>query len=319
MSFSFSLSKSKKNVVSTARVIQFPVKVAFAATAHKIQGQTIKKPKKVVVDLMSVFQAAMAYVMLSRVESIEQLYILETFDESKIYANQQAIKEFERMNSMSVNKRPTVWNSVSEEKIRISVLNCGSLRTKKDHIEADPVLMLSDVICLTETWLWQDEDTSQFDINSYDVHHNSHGKGRGVTVYYKSAKFGHIIDIQEEKIQVSKLSGVDMDIIVVYRAPNGNDGLLRDHLKNLIDNKRMTLVCGDFNMCYVENRKNRTTTFLLNSGFKQQVEEATHIDGGHIDHAYLRTEDKIQVHTHVYSPYYTSKDHDAICLSIDNI
>ena len=80
VSFNFSLSKSKKNVVSTARVIQFPVKLAFAATAHKIQGQTIKKPQKVVVDLRSVFQPAMAYVMLSRVESIEQLYILEEFD-----------------------------------------------------------------------------------------------------------------------------------------------------------------------------------------------------------------------------------------------
>ena len=179
--------------------------------------------------------------------------------------------------------------------------------------------MLSDIICLTETWMWSDEDASQFDIRSYDVHHNSQGKGKGVTVYYKSAIFVHIVDIQEEKIQVTKLSGVSLDIIVVYRAPNGNDGLLRDHLKNLIDNKRMTLVCGDFNMCYVENRKNRTTTFLLNSGFKQQVEEATHIDGGHIDHAYLRTEEKIHVHTDIHSPYYTSKDHDAICLSIENI
>ena len=82
VSFNFSLSKSKKNIVSTARVIQFPVKVAFATTAHKIQGQTVKKPEKVVIDLRSVFQPAMAYVMLSRVESIEQLFILEQFDDS---------------------------------------------------------------------------------------------------------------------------------------------------------------------------------------------------------------------------------------------
>ena len=223
------------------------------------------------------------------------------------------------MNNMSVNKRPTVWKSSCKQRIRISVLNCRSLRTKKDHIEADPVLMMSDIICLTETWLWPDEDTSQFDIKNYDVHHNAQGKGKGVTVYYKSAKFAHIVDIQEEKIQVSKLSGVSLDIIVVYRAPNGNDGLLRDHLKNLIDSRRITLVCGDFNMCYIDNRKNRTTTFLLDSGFKQLVEEATHIDGGHIDHAYLRTQENIQVHADIYSPYYTSNDHDAICLSFDDI
>ena len=59
-------------------------KVAFAVTGHKIQGQTVKKPQKVIVDLRSVFQPAMAYVMMSRVESIDQLYILEKFNESKI-------------------------------------------------------------------------------------------------------------------------------------------------------------------------------------------------------------------------------------------
>ena len=87
VSFAFSLSKSKRGKIATAKVTQFPVKLAFAATAHKIQGQTVKKPRKVIVDLRSVFQPAMAYVMLSRVESIDQLFILEEFDESKIYGN----------------------------------------------------------------------------------------------------------------------------------------------------------------------------------------------------------------------------------------
>ena len=78
VSFGFSLSKSKRGSIATAKVIQFPIRLAFAATSHKIQGQTVKKPRKVVIDLESVFQPAMAYVMLSRVESIEQLYILDT-------------------------------------------------------------------------------------------------------------------------------------------------------------------------------------------------------------------------------------------------
>ena len=103
VSFAFSLSKSKKNLVSTARVIQFPIKIAFATTSHKVQGQTVKKPRSVIVDLKSVFQPAMAYVMLSRVESINQLFILEECDSSKIYGSMQAIKELERMNKAAVN------------------------------------------------------------------------------------------------------------------------------------------------------------------------------------------------------------------------
>ena len=36
---------------SKAVAINFPVKLSFAVTSHKVQGQSILKPKKVVVDL----------------------------------------------------------------------------------------------------------------------------------------------------------------------------------------------------------------------------------------------------------------------------
>ena len=61
VSFAFSLSRSNQGSIATARVEQFPVKLSFAITSHKIQGQTVKKPQKVVVDLRSVFQPTMAY------------------------------------------------------------------------------------------------------------------------------------------------------------------------------------------------------------------------------------------------------------------
>ena len=179
VSFAFSLSK-KKGSIATARVYQFPVKLAFAATAHKIQGQTVKKPRKVIVDLRSVFQPAMAYVMLSRVESIDQLYILEVFDESKIYARHQAIKELEKMNQKSVNQKPSHWHNLQAPRTRVSVLNCGSLRPQFEHLRLDETLRLSDAICLTETWIWSDEDTARFELEGYMVHHNSVGRGKGI-------------------------------------------------------------------------------------------------------------------------------------------
>ena len=59
------------HVGSSALVIQFPVKPAHAITAHKIQGQTIPWPSKVVLDLNSVFEDAQAHVMLSRAQRLE--------------------------------------------------------------------------------------------------------------------------------------------------------------------------------------------------------------------------------------------------------
>ena len=46
------------------------------------------------------------------------------------------------------------------------------------------------------------------------------------------------------------------------------------------------------------------------------VEEATHDDGGRIDHLYLKKSPDMQADTELlqYSPYYS--DHDALCLTL---
>ena len=79
---------------------------------------------------------------------------------------------------------------------------------------------------------------------------------------------------------MTKLSGNLFDLIVVYKGPTGNDGILREHLKHIINCNRDTIVVGDFNMCFVENRNNRSSKFLTQNRFKQMVKHATHIEGG---------------------------------------
>ena len=75
--FTYTLSKKSSRGSNTAKIYQYPIVVCFSATAHKFQGQTILKPNRAVLDLRTVFQAAMAYVMLSRIQHISQLFILE--------------------------------------------------------------------------------------------------------------------------------------------------------------------------------------------------------------------------------------------------
>ena len=52
-----------------------PIILAHAIIAHKTQGMTIYKPKTCSLDVTSAFDAAQAYVMLGRPQSLEELFI----------------------------------------------------------------------------------------------------------------------------------------------------------------------------------------------------------------------------------------------------
>merc|ERR1711954_261522 len=110
VNYQYSLRKKSGEGGATANVIQFPIKLAFAITSHKIQGQTILSPAKVVLDLNSVFEDAQAHVMLSRVQCLDQVYIRKNLDESKIRTSQIGLAELERLKRISFNENPSPWN-----------------------------------------------------------------------------------------------------------------------------------------------------------------------------------------------------------------
>ena len=88
---------------SNATVYQFPIALCYAVTCHKFQGQEVPKPDKVAMQMEKVFQPAMAYVMLSIVPSLEQLFIINSLPTKMIKANEHALQELRRMERIALN------------------------------------------------------------------------------------------------------------------------------------------------------------------------------------------------------------------------
>ena len=74
----------------TLAIGQYPLCLAWAITIHKIQGATLSMAE---IDIgSSIFECGQTYVALSRVKSLDGLY-LSSFDPKKIKVNQK-VKEF---------------------------------------------------------------------------------------------------------------------------------------------------------------------------------------------------------------------------------
>ena len=170
--------------------------------------------------------------------------------------------------------------------------------------------MESTIICLSETWLQEDDE---LEINGYKAHFNSVGPSKGIAVYLKDSSFTPTDEMRSETMQLTKIKSKEIEIITVYRSNKGNTSELLEHIINMINDELATVILGDFNICYQTNKRNRISKFLETNGFQQFVEEPTHIRGGHIDHLYFKPAKSFigSPVIYKYTPYYS--DHDAIC------
>ena len=136
---------------------QFPLKLAWACTVHKVQGLTVEKA---VVSLRNVFQPGQAYVALSRVVSSKGL-IIRDLNSDSIYCNENI--------ECALSKMPLflpVRNAEEEYTTSIILFNIQGLRGNIKNLECDKRLKNADYICLVETWLHEKEGET-FNINDY--------------------------------------------------------------------------------------------------------------------------------------------------------
>ena len=88
----------------------------------------------------------------------------------KIYPDEKALKEHERMQEISVKSNSTPWDEIEKHKIlKLSILNARSVKNKFVCIKTDQSLMKSDIIILCETWLEKDDTCSSILLENFNL------------------------------------------------------------------------------------------------------------------------------------------------------
>ena len=313
VSFQYSICNSSGDVGSTATLIQFPVSLAHAVTAHKVQGQSIEHPLNVVMDINSTFEAAQSYVMLSRIQRINQLFILNALKPSKLRISRIALTELERLDAISENENPSKWKQKNNTYLKVAMMNCAGLKPHIQDIRNDTYLLHSDVLFLVETSLLNNEHAQ---IDGYHSYLQNVSRGKGMAAFSQS-RLLLIQEIREIGIHVTKFKKDSLCLLSVYRSNNGNVGLLIESLLSLVKDEKSVLILGDFNICNEKKPNNIVKITLMKNSFKLLTQDSTHICGGHIDHAYWKDADDEWKEPFLYrhGAYYS--DHDALCVTLE--
>ena len=222
------------------------------------------------------------------------------------------------MDKVSLNANPDKWNNLSIEGLRVSSLNARSMRKHYEDIQLDPVLQKSDIICIQETWLEEQEsEDDRYLPEGFKGFFCCQGRGKGLAIFVREEIYSKectASSFVSPTLQLLKLTLPTIDVVNVYRSKGEPLDQLRRHLESVLVPVRPLLVLGDFNFCFKKER-NCLSKWLDGLGFDQLVPRATHICGGLLDQAYLFTPEasgNMAVEVAQYDNYFS--DHDTIAV-----
>ncbi|WAR30905.1 PIF1-like protein [Mya arenaria] len=316
---SFSTSSNRSSLQITWS--QFPLKLSFACTIHKVQGLSVDE---LVVSFEKKFGAGQAYVALSRCRSLEGLQLLN-FDSKKITQSTSVQKEMTRLQETMLLPSPysCLQDPVTCEIFTVSLLNARSLRLHFPDVIADPICNLSDMLMFTETHLYTNE-TPRHTIPGYssvlaaqDTHKNYHG----LACYFKEEfRCQRIVLPEVEHIETLGVrlhhdASSALDLILIYRSPSVSYLELLFELEivlHTIENAQKTVFLGDFNVDALVPDYQPLQSLMEKYSFTFRQPKASHTLGSCLDHIYLPREIQSRYNSCTYIPTYFSDHYYAI-------
>ena len=293
------------------KILQFPLRLSYASTAHSMQGMTVKTGSKLVVHFSKKFQDGMAYVMLSRCEKLQDMYISGDFSPNKIKCNPAALEESKRiLQTFDASVESTLE---TKNCLKITYLNVMSVLAHYDDIKESSKLMSSTILGLGETWM--DKETT---LDLPDFHPGTFeniGPGKGLAAFSKEP-------VTTSQKSFGKFSGIRVDyngihIIFLYLSHEEINSpywtKVLEVLKTWIPSNTPTIIMGDMNWHFHQASTHPMRVFLERKGFQQLVERATHDKGNCLDHIYINAAvSSLGPVVETQSTYFS--DHDIITL-----
>ena len=280
--------KLKGKTYTTTRQ-QMPLKLAWAVTIHKVQGQTTDKA----VVSMEGLKAAMAYVALSRVTTLEGLY-LTNYDPSKIFCNKDIETNVAKMSSFDLSTANPLLELDHNKNFIIAHHNIQSLRCHIEDLKSNTQMRNAHVICLSETWLTDNNDNLEdLVIDGYTLETLNVGKGRGVAMYIQKSVDYSVLPILSndcDTLAIRTYGATNMLIAVVYKPPNTRYGTFCTEMSNITAQTELLetdhdVFVGDFN---IDLMKDDTSPPRVFQNYYQAISEPTTTNETLLDHIYIR-------------------------------
>ena len=260
------------------------------------------------------FQPGLAYVMLSRTQTLDDIYIVESksqFATEAIKVNTDALEENERIRASFLDsqmKKELMYANC----LTMSYLNVRRLLPHLPDVSTDNVLMKSDIVALGETWLKPSENIELAGYQS--VHVKSEEGGKGLSVFVKSGiKFNHQ-EYHGDRFSLILLQLVNIDIAFVYLSKGFNWIVFKEVLEQFIHTNKNIAVIGDTNIDILSENHN-LIDYLLEKSFVQLVQQPTHERGGLLDHIYINVSLQKKYPFCAQTAVYYS-DHDIVSLHV---
>ncbi len=294
---------------------QIPLKLAWAVTVHKVQGQTTEQA---VISLKH-HTKAMAYVALSRVTNLNGLYLTD-YDSHRIFCNKDIATEMDKMPICDLTASNPLMNIDHNKYFIIAHHNVQSLSAHIEDLRANSEICKAHIICVSETWLQQSTALSDLQLDGYDLNIPQQlpisGRGKGVAIFVQKSIDYEVLPFVSETydLLVIRTKGkLKLVVVTVYKPIGTNIDAFRREINEISTQVETldidyNLFLGDFN----HNLINKTNLPLFQT-YHQVITKPTTKNGTLLDHIYVKPSPD-QYRAEVLSTYYSY--HDPVAIAI---